>query len=97
LGCGDRVFHGQEGRPDGADHNAHGVRAVHVLHCEPENGEDGAAYNGDVGAPEAPGGAGEDGEGRVVDYADCAVERDDEADCEEGDGDDAEAFAPCEA
>ena len=66
------------------------------MHGEPEYGEYGARYDGDVGAPETPRGAGEDGEGCVVDYADCAVEGDDEAYCEEGEGDDGEAFAPCE-
>jgi hypothetical protein len=33
----------------------------------------------------------------MVDDADCAVECDDEGYDEEGEGDDAERFAPCEA
>lgn len=41
--------------PDSAEHNAHGIRTVHGLDCEPKDGENGAGYDGDVRAPEAPG------------------------------------------
>ena len=62
LVCGDGVGEGEEGGPDGAEHDADGVGAVHGLDGEPEDGEDAAGYDGDVGAPEAPGCASEDGE-----------------------------------
>jgi hypothetical protein len=97
LVLGNRVLERKETRPNSRNHNAHCVRAVHVLHRKPEYREDCSAYDCDVGAPEAPGGTREDGEGRVVDYADCAVEGDDEGDEEEGEGDNAEGFAPCQA
>jgi len=73
LALGNTVLEGEERGPDGTDHDAHGIRAVHVLNGEPEDGEDGARYDGDVGAPETPGGARDDGEGDVVEDADCAV------------------------
>jgi hypothetical protein len=92
----DPVLERQEARPDSANHNSYRVRAVHVLDGEPEDGEDGTRYNGDVGAPETPGSACDDWEGDVVDYADCAVQSDDEGDYEEGEGDYTEGFAPCE-
>ena len=63
---------------------------------EPEDGEDGSRDDGNVGAPEAPGGAGDDGEGHVVEDTDCTIKSDDEGDDEEGEGDNAEGFAPCQ-
>jgi hypothetical protein len=97
LALRNRVAQSQERRPYGANHDARGICAVHVLNRVPKDGENGARYNGDVGAPETPGCTGEDGEGNMVDYTDCAVERDNKGDHEEGEGDDAEGFAPCEA
>lgn len=70
-------------RPNGSNHHSHGIRAVHVLDRVPEYREDSTRYDGDVGAPEAPGGAREYGEGHVVDYADCAVGGDYEGDYKE--------------
>ena len=79
----DRVPQRQETRPDGAQHDANGVRAVHRLDREPEDGQDAARDDGHVGAPEAPGGAGQDGEGHVIEDAGGAVEGDDEGDGQE--------------
>lgn len=86
---------GEKRRPDSADHHANGVCAVHILYGEPEDREDGTRYNGDVGAPESPGGAGNDWEGNMMEDTDCAVKCDDEGDDEEGESDYAEGFAPC--
>jgi hypothetical protein len=91
------VLQREERGPDRANHDAHGVRAVHVLNREPEYCQDGARYDGYVGAPETPGCACDDGEWGVVEDTDCAVEGDDEGDYEEGERDYAEGFAPCEA
>src|SRR4051812_11156632 len=71
----DVIWESQEGGPDGAEHDADRVGAVHGLDGEPEDGEDGAGDDGYVGTPEAPGGTGEDGEGGVVDYACGPVQR----------------------
>ena len=51
---GDVVGERQEGGPDGAEHDTDCIRAVHGLDGEPEDGEDAAAYDGDIGAPESP-------------------------------------------
>jgi hypothetical protein len=67
------ILESQEGGPDSANHDTNGIRAVHVLDGEPEDGEDGARDDGDVGAPEPPGSARDYGEGYVVQNADCAV------------------------
>jgi hypothetical protein len=85
----------EERRPDGANHDTNRVCTVHVLDCEPEDCEDGAGDNGDVRAPEAPGGAGNDGKRDMVENTDCTVKSNDEGDDEEGESDYAEGFAPC--
>ena len=96
LGQRNGVFERKETRPDGAQHDAHGIGSVHVLDCEPEDCEDGARDDGDVGAPETPRGARNDRKGNMMDDTDCAVERDDEGDDEEGEADYAKGFAPCQ-
>lgn len=58
LALGDAIAQRQKRRPDGSNHALDRVGAVHVLNREPEDGEDGARYDGDVGPPETPGGAG---------------------------------------
>jgi hypothetical protein len=93
----DSIVQGEKRRPDGTNHDSRCVCAVHVLDGEPENGEDGARYDGDVGAPETPGCASKHGKGHMVDHADGAVQSDDEGYHEEGKGDYAEGFAPCQA
>ncbi|KAJ8105477.1 hypothetical protein OPT61_g10154 [Boeremia exigua] len=87
----------QKRGPDSAQHALDRIRAVHVLNRKPEDGQDGARHYRYVRAPETPRGARQHGERRVVDDADGAVERDHEGDDEEGEGHDAEGFAPCEA
>lgn len=69
LVCGDMVGEFEKGGPDGAEHDAHRVGAVHGLDGEPEYCKDCAADDGNVGAPEAPAGAGEDGEGGMIHYS----------------------------
>ena len=51
---GNGVGERQEGGPDGAEHNPDCIRAVHGLDSKPEDGEDAAAYDGDIGTPEPP-------------------------------------------
>jgi hypothetical protein len=97
LALRNRVVQGQERRPYRTNHDARGICAIHVLDGVPENGKNGARDDGNVGAPETPGCAGEDRKGDVVDYADCTVECDDKRYHEEGEGDDTEGFAPCQA
>lgn len=48
------VLEGEERRPNGANHDADRISPVHVLDGEPEDGENGAGDDGQVGAPEAP-------------------------------------------
>lgn len=88
------VLEGEKRGPDGANHDADRVCAVHVLDGEPEDGENGARDNGQVRAPEAPRGACDDGKRDMVEDTNGAVERNDKRDDEEGEGDDAERFAP---
>ena len=67
------VLESEERGPDSANHDANGIRAIHVLDSEPEDGEDGARDYGNVGAPETPAGPCDNGERDVVQDADCAV------------------------
>ena len=60
------VWEGQERRPNCAEHDADRVGTVHSLDGEPENGQDGARDDGNVGAPETPGGARKHREGSMV-------------------------------
>lgn len=94
LALWDIVFEGQKRGPDGADHDTDGICAVHVLDGEPEDGENGAGNDGEIGAPEPPGGTGNDGKGDMVEDANCAVECDNKGYGEEGEGDDAQRFTP---
>lgn len=48
LVLGNGVLEGQEGRPDGPEHDAHRVGAVHGLDGEPEYGEDSTRDDGNV-------------------------------------------------
>ena len=70
----DAIVECQEGGPDCSDHAFDSVGSVHVLDCEPEDGKNGARYNRDVGAPEAPRCSSQDWKRCVVDDADCAVQ-----------------------
>ncbi len=53
----DMIRQGEETRPDGADHDTHGIGTIHGLNGEPEDGQNGTRDDGDVGAPEAPAGS----------------------------------------
>lgn len=91
------VLHGQERGPDGANHDTDGICAIHVLDGEPEDGENGARDDGDVRTPEAPRGAGNDGERDMVQNANGTVKGNDKGYDEEGEGNNAERFAPGQA
>lgn len=82
----------QVARPNRAQHYTHRIPAIDVLDGKPEYGQDYPGHDGDVGAPEAPGCAGNHWEGDVVFCADCAVSCYDEGNDEEGDCDDYEGF-----
>lgn len=60
------IFECEKRGPDGAEHDANRIGTVHGLDCEPEDCEDSAGDNGNIGAPEAPRGAGEHGEGSMI-------------------------------
>lgn len=48
LRLGNAIVQRQKGGPNSHDHGFDGIRAIHVLDCEPEDGEDRARYDGDV-------------------------------------------------
>lgn len=59
--CGDAlvlrncVLDRQERGPDCPEHYTYSIRPINGLDGEPENGEDGAADDGDIASPETPG------------------------------------------
>ena len=60
--------------PDGAYHDAHCVRSVHGLYGEPEDGQDGARNDRDVGAPKSPACSSNDWKWDVVEDPDSTIE-----------------------
>ena len=86
---GDVIPHAPKlARPDSLEHNTHGIPTIHIMDGKPEQRQDQPREDGDVRAPEAPAGAGDDGERGVVDGPDGAVGSDDDRDDGERDGDD---------
>jgi hypothetical protein len=79
----DVVLQGQEGWPDGTEHDPDRIGSVHHLNCKPEDGQNDSGDDGNIGAPETPGSSSEHGEWRMVDDPGRAIESDNEADDEE--------------
>lgn len=88
------ILHGQETRPDSTKHHPHGISPIHGLNSEPEDGQYSPRDDGDIGTPEPPARSRKDGKGGMVDDAGGAVERDDDGDDEEADGDDGDGLSP---
>jgi hypothetical protein len=56
LALGDVILYCQERGPDRSQHDPDGVSSIHCLDCEPKDGKDATRYDGNIRAPETPGG-----------------------------------------
>lgn len=48
LGLGNAIRQRQVARPDGTDHDTHGIAPVHILNSKPEDGQDHARDDGNI-------------------------------------------------
>ena len=97
LRCGYVIGECEERRPNCAYHYTNCVGTIHRLDCEPENRQDCSRDDGNVRAPETPAGACYDWEWNMVENTDGSIEGDDPGDDEEAQGDNAQAFSPCQS
>ena len=67
------IWKGEKRRPDGTEHNTNSIGAIHSLNGKPKDGENRTRDDRNVGAPEAPRGAGKDRKRSMVNDADGAV------------------------